>query len=25
MMMPYHPYFSFVESPYKMGAHITPN
>jgi nitrilase len=25
MMVPYYPYFSFVESTYKMGADITPN
>jgi uncharacterized protein YbjT (DUF2867 family) len=25
MMVPYYPYFSFVQSPYKIGADITPN
>jgi nitrilase len=24
-VVPYHPYFSFVQSPYKMGADITLN
>jgi nitrilase len=24
-MVPYYPYFSFVQSPYKMGADITLN